>query len=620
MDAVSLTATTSTTSATSTTSRRVSRPPLALAPLATGVAVLALVVADILLNKWYAGTREDGPPLSWATLVWAARADLLVLIALAGLVAFLLLRGGPPAQTQAPWPSGVRLLVWLPCGALAMAAGVLAGPLSCLMVVAVYLLAMRIGPWLAGARDSRLGLILATGLTLRLLVAIGLGVYGNASHKAVAVLDDEVALHRAALELGAILAVGKGNLQPDWWHLPGPYLSGIGALYWLVDRDFTLVRVANAGIAALAIGVVYGIARALFGAAPARLAACLVAVWPSFVFWTATGLREAAFATVSLLIPWLLARRRDPRTRESALLVGTTVALAAYVVWTLRSYAVVGLAMGVALAGVAPLRPWARRHMRTAALAGVAIGLIGLGAVMQLPGSGWRGPFNYLLSGMSPPSLENRAAAFELSTLVEADPRKRPPPPDPSLAPITAIVRVLPPGETAFHTGVVAGYLLDPVRYRIDLDKDTELVVPTERVQLLTDANVGWDVPLRRLVGGIRLFVVPPAPWESLAHVVTIPDALAWDVLAVLAAYSAWRMPRGSSVTWLVLMAYPLVMVVALALASSYLGTVVRHRSMLIPWLVLLAVPLLERVRTSLRQSALPGVAGGRMPRPSIPL
>ncbi len=115
-----------------------------------------------------------------------------------------------------------------------------------------------------------------------------------------------------------------------------------------------------------------------------------------------------------------------------------------------------------------------------------------------------------------------------------------------------------------------------------------------------------WSAPLARLAAGFGLLVLPPWPLESLAHAITTPDVLAWDLLAVLALIDAVRLAlrRPRSGAWLVLVVFPLLMLPALALASSYVGTVVRHRAMLAPWLAILAgdllaacLPVLGRVR-----------------------
>jgi hypothetical protein len=547
---------------------------------------------------------------------------------------------GHPADPRGPLPAWrFDWRVWAPAPVLGLATGLLLGPLPGLVAVVMYGLVLLAGPLFARERSAPVETLLAVAVSLRLLAAVGLSVYGLATH-GDAVLDDEVALNRAGIEVAAILAVGKGDLQSDWWHLPGPYLSSIGALYWLVAKDFTLVRLVNAGLGALAVGVLYGVARALFGqpsgsprdpqvgvtppkavvwgASSARVAGWLVALWPVVVFWSGTGLRESAFAVASLLVPWLLLGRGDARTAAERIVLATTIGLALFVMWTYREYAVAAMLAGLLLAAAPPVVGWVRAHRQPAAAVALVL-LVGLGvAAPRLAGVLRSEPVNLALGWLSPRGLEYRAAATELSTIVETDPRKRPAPPSPDIPGVTTIVRVQLPGETELRTGVVAGYEYDPFRYHIKFDKDSDVVVDPDRVQRLTDDNVGWDAPLGRLLDGLRLLIAPPAPFGPLAHVATIPDALAWDVLAALAVASAvWmgrrRIPRPPpsaalpmrpgfawlarrSPAWLVCTLFPLVMLLALGFASAYLGTVVRHRSMLVPWLALLAAPAIVRL------------------------
>jgi hypothetical protein len=55
----------------------------------------------------------------------------------------------------------------------------------------------------------------------------------------------------------------------------------------------------------------------------------------------------------------------------------------------------------------------------------------------------------------------------------------------------------------------------------------------------------------------------------------------------------AWQARRTRSPAWLLVLVYLALMILALSLASSNLGTAVRHRSMLVPWLAMLASPAL---------------------------
>jgi hypothetical protein len=227
--------------------------------------------------------------------------------------------------------------------------------------------------------------------------------------------------------------------------------------------------------------------------------------------------------------------------------------------------------------------------MRVRPLVAPIVVAVGLVAWASLP----------LAREITPRGVEYRAAAIELSTIPETDPAKRVKPPDPAHQRyVTEIVRVRLPGDDDLTTAVVYGYAYEPFRYVVATDQQTFYTLAPEDVQPLGEDNVTWSVPLARLFTGLRLLFVPPAPWEtvSIQRLATVPDALAWDVLFVLGVVGAWHSRRAWSPAWLVVLVYLVLMILALSLASSNLGTAVRHRSMLVPWLAVLASPALAAV------------------------
>jgi 4-amino-4-deoxy-L-arabinose transferase-like glycosyltransferase len=372
-----------------------------------------------------------------------------------------------------------------------------------------------------------------------------------------------------------MLTSGFGYVQPAWWHLPNPYLALLAGLYALIGPEFTAVRLLNAGLGALSVALVYGIVQRLFTRRAAWAVGLVVALWPAVVLWTGTGLRESLFTTCTLLVPWLLTRRL-PRPAWSA--AAAAGALAVLVVGTLRNYAAAALAVGLIVAAI-----------RKRPLVAPVLLLLGLVLWQRLP----------LAQELTPRGLEYRAAAIELSTIPETDPAKRAQPPDPAHQYyVTQIVRVQLPGDTGLTTAVVYGYQTDPFRYVVATDQNTFSTLPPEQVQPLTEQNVTWAVPLARLFTGLRLLFVPPTPWDSVSiqRLATVPDALAWDVLFALGAVGCWQSRGSWSAAWLVVLVYLVLMILALALASSNLGTAVRHRGMLVPWLAILTAPALARL------------------------
>jgi hypothetical protein len=302
------------------------------------------------------------------------------------------------------------------------------------------------------------------------------------------------------------------------------------------------------------------------------------------VLWTSTGLRESLFTTASLLVPWLLTRRL---ARPTWPLAAVTAGIAVMVVGSLRSYAAAGIVTALVLAAA----------RRTPLLAP---------AIAILVVAGW--PRLGIAQQVTPRAIEYQAAAIELSTIPETDPKKRQPTPSPDLPWISAIVRVQLPGDDQLTTAVVYAYESNPLRTVVATDRDSFYVLPPERVQLISDANVTWDVPLRRLANGLRLLFLPPAPWgsEPLQRLATIPDALAWDGLVVVAAISVWQHRRTAAPAWVLTMVYLVLMIGALGIVSSNLGTAVRHRGMLVPWVAILSAATLAQLALRWEMPRLP--------------
>jgi hypothetical protein len=141
-------------------------------------------------------------------------------------------------------------------------------------------------------------------------------------------------------------------------------------------------------------------------------------------------------------------------------------------------------------------------------------------------------------------------------------------------------------------------------------------VILPEDAQRPTDENVGWRDVVGRFADGTRLLLLPVTGSEngSSRRLLLLPDALAWDVLLALSLVAArrdWRQISASGVRGL-LYVYPWLIVLGLALTSTNVGTVARHRSTLVPWLVLASAPLLlsvvERVRAALTRAEQPAV------------
>jgi hypothetical protein len=567
-----------------------------LALVASGGSSLAFQLA-LRVSSHNAATEAIYP--------WTVWADLLVLAALvAGLVLLAVQTPAEAGDVRAPrrW-LGTLILV------LAAVAGWRFGAFNAGLLLVCSLGALWVGRGVAGTRDRGLWWVLGTALLLRLATAQGLGLYGLATNGGPIVLDDEQSYDFAARQLARILAIGTGDLDTEWRHLIGHHLDLLGLLYWLREPNFTSIRLIDAALGTVAVGLALGIGRAVWNQPAGYVAAWLTAVWPLLVLWTATGLRESLTLVAGLLLPGLFVgspwRGQSPALASLRIVVG---GLAAAVLLVARPEALTALALAAAIVGSIALP--ARRAGRWPVLArvalfGAAVGLVGGGIFV-----GTSGVVGAIGQPLSPRALEYRAAVAELTPMIEHIRERQAPKPEAGMLNLGTLLRAVPPGRTRLETVIVAGYTSDPLGYQVLVADGTSFVIPPQDVHGPTDENVDWRDVLGRFAQGTRLLLVPVTPWDNgpSRRLLLVPDALAWDGLLVLSLMAARRNWRRLSPGRGLLYAYPWLIILGLALTSTNVGTVARHRSTLVPWLALASAPFLlhlaERAWTTLRRPA----------------
>jgi hypothetical protein len=561
--------------------------------------------------------------------VWTVRAELLVLAALFAGIALLAAaartpRGGPPPigyegpeePLAASLASGPRPFLWLglPLIVLAVVAGWRFGAFNGGLLLVCSAAALWVGRGLTGVRDRGAGWLLGAALVLRMATAVGLGIYAQSINGGPIVLDDEQSYDFAARQVARILGAGVGDIDTEWRHLIGHHLDLVGLLYWLREPNFTSIRLVDAALGTLAVALALGIGLRVWSSRPAAYgAAWLTAVWPLLVLWTATGLRESLALLVVLLPPWLVVaspwRGQSPALASLRVVVGL---LAATVLLVERPEAFAALAVAALLVG--PVALLARRATAWPVVARLALVVAGAGLLAGGLVVGSTGTIRAIGQPLSPRSLEYRAAVAELTPMIEHIHERLPPKPAPDMMNLGTLLRAVPPGRSTLETAIVAGYTSDPLGYQVLVADGTSFVILPQDAQRPTDENVGWQDVFGRFAEGTRLLLLPITPWDNAPsrRVLLAPDALAWDVLLVLSLVALrreWPRVSASPVRGL-LFAYPWLIVFGLALTSTNVGTVARHRSTLVPWLVLASAPLLvavwERARRGLRPTGVP--------------
>ena len=577
---------------------------VALALLSVGALGATLAVDEALRRALEISFRNA---LTRALYPWTVRLDLAVLLLLAASIGVLATGTGTGAGQDtkaAPRVDRRRLLLGsVPLAAVAVVTAVVISPVSAVAAVVLYGVALWVGPRLAGAVDPWLVPLLAFSFTLRAALAVALSLYGEPGHGRTT-FDDEQAIHNAAHQVAAIMAAGVGDLDPEWRHLMGSQLDVMGTLYVLLGPEFTTFRLLNVCLSTLTIALVYAIADRWRGRGVARTASVLVALWPTLVLWGSTGLREPLSIALTLLFPWLLLRRFEAggaggAARPYALLAATTGALALLTLAVLRPPAAIALA--VALLVSAPFVRWpdGGRLRRTLPVVGAALlGVTALALSWRLS----RDPAEFRAQ-FTPRAVEYRQASAELTPRLESDRSKLPAQPDPSFMALSTLVRAVPLGRTTTETGVLYSYTLDPPGYLVLFDDGTLTPMAPSQVRALTDETIQWTDLLGRPVRALRLLFVPIGPGEPLQRLATAPDTVAWDALLLVAALAAVPALRRSVPADVVLVVYPFLMVLGLALLSTNLGTLVRHRGIVVPWLALLAAPILVVYAARLKQS-----------------
>ena len=556
-------------------------------PLALSGVVAALAAIRISNALGRAMDINQNNRFTVALYPWMVRLDLLAVLALGIGVAHLAKRYAAANGVRVS-PGGLVGLALAGAAALAVVVGIVINPVAGILVLATLAGTVWLAPRLAGSADRDVLLLLGGAGAIRLVCALGLSGFGMLAHGSAIVFDDEQAYQYAARQAAVALSRGVGDLDAEWQHLIGPHLDLLGFFYATAGPHFLVLRILNVALGTLVVAAAFGIADALFGRPQARLAALIAAVWPTMVLWSGSGLREPLIWLTALLVAWLLVCGRQPALRAAMPAIGVFGFLSAWSLSALRPAVVIALVAALIVALVYAVAPRLSTLYRVVSLALLVLALVSAALIVARSGT-----VATVMALLSPRAIEFRAASTELTPMVEHDHTKLPPAPDDSSRNLGTIVRTPYPDDAHLRTGILSWYYNDVQEYEVRLDEDTVVLRPWDQVYPLTNDNIGWDAVLGRFATGLRLFLVPESLWQGTSIQKTLigVDTLAWDVMLVLGLVTAVRYRRGLSPVTLFVVANCVFLVTGLALASTNLGTVLRHRTMLLPWLVVLVAP-----------------------------
>ena len=411
-----------------------------------------------------------------------------------------------------------------------------------------------------------------------LLAALAMGVH----------LSVALALHELALGFGSGFITGDdaayfrlSSAVASYWagHAPvagytpplwggDAYLLGVfvyveAALFAVFGPDVRIALILNAALATVTALLAYGGAWRLFGRRAATIAFIAVAFMPSLLLWSALNLKDSLTIALAMLAIWATVEYRGRRQPFLAFLPFA----AAETLVTLRSYAAAAVAiaclLAIALVGVPVMR-----RAATIAMAGLLTTVI----VVQ--------SLNAVGSGIGQQLL----LAFERERAAMAVGARTGFVPTPTAQPAASST-----GGSAAPTASTTADTRSPAA----TPADTASTAPADDLALAPGRTLSY------LPTGFAYAVLAPVPFGSrrLQELLTAPEMLLWYALVVAGVVTIWReRRRWRSLAPIVLFIGGLMTV--LALAEGNVGTLFRHRGMVVPFAAILASPsLLAAIR-----------------------
>jgi hypothetical protein len=465
------------------------------------------------------------------------------------------LRGLPAAR-------GPERLLWL--GAASFA-GVLSG--LCISIGDYAALLWAAALWLGvgalaqvvsgGERRRELVALALCAVALHMSVAIAIQSVAS-TFPGGFVTGDDASYYRLASAFARYLqgASLDPRYAPPLWggdtYLFGAFVYLETALFLVFGPDVRIPLLLNSAVAVVTALLIFHITKRLFGRTAAFVAVVVVAFFPSLILWSALNLKDSLTITLAVLAVWAVVEfQHRPRPVYFTLQFS-----AAEVLITLRSYVATTIAItalvSIALSALPP-----RRRVGATALAGVLTAVIiaqGLSAI----GSGFG---EQLLL-----ALERERAAMAVGART-------------GFVPTPAPGSAGTPGSTprATSTPVAAAHL------------DDVAPVPGRTLSYLPT--------------GLAYAILAPFPLSArrLQEVVAAPEMLVWYLLVAGGAATIWRERRRWSYLAPLVLAIGGLMLV-LALAEGNVGTLFRHRVMVVPFAAALASPSLVALWSRIRR------------------
>lgn len=398
------------------------------------------------------------------------------------------------------------------------------------------------------------------------------------------------------------------------------------AIFYVFGPQVLIMKVLNVAFMSTVLILLFDMAQRIFSRTAALVSTALLAVYPSVALWSVLNLKDALALILTVIVLWSLTRFRDtPAWRWFVTSYGAIMVLESvrsYVFLTLAL--LVPISMTVALAGTLPWRRTAR-YITSSVIAsavlvalsrGVGIGPLGTGMLATLEEKrAWMAVgARTSIDQDAGRSITTKPGDRFVVTSGVATPTTGSPTQSPSVIVVNPGTKLVPEGPRPLASNEVAvraGDIVVMAGGPQSTSSPQPMVVGDERrpaPQLQTTESLQSAQVLSRAVRyfpqGLAYALFAPFPWAATtrADLLTIPEMLVWYLLLALGIAALW-LHRRTWRRWLTLFLYVAALFTVLALGEGNVGTVFRHRLMVIPLVLVFSAPVLIKLWNALTHS-----------------
>jgi 4-amino-4-deoxy-L-arabinose transferase-like glycosyltransferase len=406
-------------------------------------------------------------------------------------------------------------------------------------------------------------------------MAAAVAIYSLAPHGFIT--GDDASYYRLASHAARYIQGDplQPSYAPPFWggdaYLFGGFVYLETALFVIFGPDVRIPLLLNSAMAVVVALLVYTSAVGLFGVRVALIAAGVVALYPSLIVWSSLNLKDSLTTAFATFAVWaLVAFAKQPR-----ILFMLTPFVAAEALVILRGYVAATIAIAAALTiAVAPLT-WGRRVMSAAVGSVIAVAIVfqSLAAIGVGEGNQLLTTFERVRAAM--------AVGANTAFVPALTPQPSPAAPATTVAPSAATVA--PPGATVPASAATVA----PSAATVDVT-----AAPT-----VIDAESPPKMTLSYLPVGLAYAIFAPVPLSTrrIQELITAPEMVWWYLLCLGALVTLGRERQNWQALAPVVVTTGGILLV-LALTEGNVGTLFRHRGMVVPLVALLAAPALAQL------------------------